>query len=431
MLPRRGGLTVTDSDIYRTIDEKGVDQETVKILIGHGKRQGYLTREDVVDCIPDVEYDADLLQLVQAAVENAGVVYIEELEEEKARVREEFDESDESLGEFSQLDIEPEGRDLEGIEVDNMLKLYIAEAARVPLLTSEEEVELARRIEQCRLAQQELKNGVKDRDRSQRLERIVERGRQARERLIRANTRLVISVAKKYLNRGLPFLDLIQEGNIGLMRAIRNYDYRRGYKFSTYATWWIRQAITRALAEQSRTIRLPVYMSDQVNRMAREQTRLQQLLGRPPKVEELAETLGTTPVKVEQMMEIMRHPVSLQTPVGEDEEDVLGDLIEDVESPNPEEMTDQLMLNEDLQKMLGNLPPRELEVLQLRYGLGDEEPLTLAQVGERMGITRERARQLEAQAIGRLRNPTQEPKRRGRPPSSTNPRRRGRPKKKD
>jgi RNA polymerase primary sigma factor len=420
-----------DTDILRTIDEKGIDQETIQILIGHGKRQGFLTRDDVVDCIPDVEFDDTLLHLVQTALEKAGVIYVEELVEEKERSLEEFDEKDETLQEFAQLEIEPEGRDLEGIDIDNMLKLYIAEAARIPLLSAEEEVELAKRIEACRLAQQELKSGVKDANRTQRLERLVERGRLARERLIRANTRLVISVAKKYLNRGLPFLDLIQEGNIGLMRAIRNYDYRRGFKFSTYATWWIRQAITRALAEQSRTIRLPVYMSDQVNRMAREQSRLQQSLRRPPTVEEVAEALGTTNVKVEQMMEIMRQPVSLQTPVGEDEEDVLGDLIEDVEALNPEEMTDQLMLNEDLQKMLGSLPPRELEVLQLRYGLGDEEPLTLAQVGERMGITRERARQLEAQAIGRLRNPNQEPKRRGRPPLTESRKRRGRPRKKD
>jgi RNA polymerase primary sigma factor len=422
---------VIDIDITRAIDEKGVDQETVQILIGHGKRQGYLTRDDVFDCIPDAEFDSDLLEAVQSALNQSGVRFIDvSPEEAEERVLDEFDESDETLGEFAQLDIEPEGRDLEGIEIDNMLKLYIAEAARIPLLTGKEEVELARRIERCRTAQNELKTGVKDPNRVERLERLVERGRQARERLIRANTRLVISVAKKYLNRGLPFLDLIQEGNIGLMRAIRNYDYRRGFKFSTYATWWIRQAITRALAEQSRTIRLPVYMSDQVNRLAREQSRLQQELGRPPTKEEVAAVLETTTEKVEQMMDVMRHPVSLQTPVGEDEEDVLGDLIEDAEALNPEEAAAQLLLNEDLQKMLETLPPRELEVLQLRYGLEGTEPLTLQQVGERMGITRERARQLEAQAIGRLRNPDAEPKRRGRPPSSSSPRRRGRPKKK-
>jgi RNA polymerase primary sigma factor len=409
----------------------GVDQETVQILIGHGKRQGFLTREDVLDCIPDAEYDAELFQAVQTAVEGSGVRFLEQNPEAEASgVVETFDEDAEGLGEFEQLDIEPEGRDLDGIEIDNMLKLYIAEAARMPLLTQEEEVELARRIERCRAAQDELKTGVKDPAHVERLERLIERGRQARERLIRANTRLVISVAKKYLNRGLPFLDLIQEGNIGLMRAIRNYDYHRGYKFSTYATWWVRQAITRSLAEQSRTIRLPVYMSDQVNRLAREQSRLQQELGRPPTIEEVALAMDTTPAKVEQMMDVMRHPISLQTPVGEDEEDVLGDLIEDMEAANPEEAAAQLLLNEDLQKLLGILPPRELEVLQLRYGLEGTEPLTLQQVGERLGITRERARQLEAQAIGRLRNPNAEPRRRGRPPSSGSPRRRGRPRKK-
>jgi RNA polymerase primary sigma factor len=294
---------------------------------------------------------------------------------------------------------------IEGIEADDMVRLYVREASQVPLLTTHEEIILAQRIERCRQAQEEMKLGKVDPERKKLLLRYTDDGKNAREHLIRANARLVISVAKRYTNRGLPFLDLIQEGNIGLMRAIRNYDYHRGFKFSTYATWWIRQAVTRALAEQSRTIRLPVHVSDQVNRILREQAQLQQRMGRLPTSEELAEALGITPAKVEQILDVIRQPLSLQAPVGEDEEETLGNLIEDVEAPNPEEATLQLMTNEDLEKQLETLPPRELQVLQLRYGLEGEDPMTLNEVGRRMGITRERARQLEAQALNRLRHP--------------------------
>jgi RNA polymerase primary sigma factor len=401
---------VTDRHINAIIQAAGIDAALLDMLIQHGKRQGYLTPGDIIDCIPDAEFDEDLLLALRAEIAEADIPYIEEVE--RPEQTEEYDENDATLEEFIPRQEQPD-LDLEGIDVDDMVKLYMTDAARVPLLTAEEEVELARRIELCRLAQAELAQGEVGPERETQLRRRVEVGRKAREHLIRANARLVISVAKKYIGRGLPFLDLIQEGNIGLMRGIRNFDYRRGFKFSTYATWWIRQAITRALADQGRTIRLPVYMSDAVNRMLREQSRLHQELGRQPSSEELAETLDLPVEKVVQMLKVVKQPISLQTPVGEDEDDVFGDLIEDQGAPNPEETVSEAMMNQDLMSRLDVLPARERQVLELRFGLGNVEPKTLNEVGQVLGITRERARQLEAQALDRLRNPNKERKRRG------------------
>jgi RNA polymerase primary sigma factor len=398
--------------VTRIEEETGGDANfhdyAVNLLVEHGRRQGHLTRGDIYDCIPDAEYDEELYEDILEALEEAGVEYLEEGPDEGLENgepgEEDFSEEDPAPGEFipeknTEVDV------LEQIEAGDMVSLYIREAARVPLLKAEEEVELAQRIELCRLAQQELTRGKVSQNRQKELRRIIQEGQRAREHLIRANTRLVISVAKKYNHRGLPFLDLIQEGNIGLMRAVKNYDYRKGFKFSTYATWWIRQAISRALAEQSRTIRLPVHMSDQVNRMRRVQVQLQQDLGRAPSREELADALEVSTEKVDQLMGVGRQPVSLQTPVGEDEDEVLGELIEDADAPNPEESIAELMSNEDLRERLEALPPRELLVLQMRYGLEGEEPLSLSEIGRRLGVTRERARQLEAQALNRLRNP--------------------------
>jgi RNA polymerase primary sigma factor len=231
-------------------------------------------------------------------------------------------------------------------------------------------------------------------------------GQAAREHLITANSRLVISVAKKYIGRGVPFLDLIQEGNIGLIRAARKFDYRRGHKFSTYATWWIRQAVTRAIADQGRTIRVPVHMGDQINRLIRVSHQLTQELGHDPTSEELAEALEVPVKKAEQMIQVARRPLSLETPTDEDEDSVLGDFIEDAEALAPAEAVTQNMLKEQIQEILLSLPPREVRILQLRYGLVDGESYTLEEVGKKLGVTRERVRQIEAQALSRLRHPT-------------------------
>jgi RNA polymerase primary sigma factor len=238
------------------------------------------------------------------------------------------------------------------------------------------------------------------------LVKIIEDGWSAREHLIRANSRLVISIAKKHMGRGVPFLDLIQEGNIGLIRATKKFDYQRGFKFSTYATWWIRQAVTRANSDQGRTIRIPVHMGDVINKLFRLQYKLTQSLGREPTVEELAEALEMSPQKVEHIIHVSRFPLSLESPSNVEEDSVLGDFIEDDEVAPPDETAAYNLLGEDLRAVLNRLPPRERRILQLRYGLFDGQAYTLEQVGRKMGVTRERVRQIEAQALTRLRHPS-------------------------
>ena len=254
------------------------------------------------------------------------------------------------------------------------------------------------------MAREEMARGNVSSHRRSELRRLVDDGWAAREHLITANSRLVISVAKKYMGRGVPFLDLIQEGNIGLMRAAKKFDYHRGYKFSTYATWWIRQAVTRAVADQGRTIRVPVHMGDQISKMLRTQHQLKQKLSRDPTPEELAEELEVTPKKVEHMIQVARRPLSLQMPIGDEEDDMLGDFIEDHDAPPPDETATNNLLREHMKDILDRLPPREARILQLRYGLLDGQILTLNEVGRKMGVTRERVRQIEAQALRRLRS---------------------------
>jgi RNA polymerase primary sigma factor len=295
---------------------------------------------------------------------------------------------------------------LANIDTDDTIGLYLKEVSRVPLLTANEEVELAQRIERGRMAREELARGNVAQRRRLELRRLIEDGWAAREHLITANSRLVISVAKKYMGRGVPFLDLIQEGNIGLIRATKKFDYRRGHKFSTYATWWIRQAVTRAIADQGRTIRVPVHMGDQINKLLRVQHQLTQRLGREPSVEELAEALDVPPKKVENMIQVARRPLSLETPTDDEEDSVLGDFIEDDEAPPPDDTATYNLLKEHLGEVLNGLPPREVRILQLRYGLLDGQAYTLEEVGRKMGVTRERVRQIEAQALSRLRHPS-------------------------
>jgi RNA polymerase primary sigma factor len=295
---------------------------------------------------------------------------------------------------------------LANIDTFDTVGLYLKEVSQVPLLTRAEEVELAQRIENGRTAREELARGkVSPRSRIE-LRKLIEDGWSAREHLITANSRLVISVAKKYVGRGVPFLDLIQEGNIGLMRATKKFDYHRGFKFSTFATWWIRQAVTRAIADQGRTIRVPVHMSDLINKLFRVQYQLTQRLGREPTVEEMAEALEVSPQKVENIIKVARWPLSLETPTNDEEDSVLGDFIEDDEVAPPDETATYNLLRENLREVLNGLPPREVRILQLRYGLFDGQAYTLEQVGRKMGVTRERVRQIEAQALSRLRHPS-------------------------
>ncbi|HKJ38863.1 MAG TPA: sigma-70 family RNA polymerase sigma factor [Anaerolineales bacterium] len=374
-------------------------------LVEMGRQKGYITLDDILHFFPEAEQDVEQLEEAFSALLSAGIPFVEDAnltepsEDELVAVEssedEDEDENDPALEDY-----------LANIDTDDTIGLYLKEVSRVPLLTAEEEVALAQRIERGRLAREELAKGKVTPRRRTELRKFIEDGWSAREHLITANSRLVISVAKKYMGRGVPFLDLIQEGNIGLIRATKNFDYRRGHKFSTYATWWIRQAVTRAIADQGRTIRVPVHMGDQINKLLRVQHQLTQRLGREPSVEELAEALDVPPKKIENMIQVARRPLSLETPTDDEEDSVLGDFIEDDDAPPPDETATYNLLKEHLGEVLNGLPPREVRILQLRYGLLDGQAYTLEEVGRKMGVTRERVRQIEAQALSRLRHPT-------------------------
>ena len=384
-------------------NEEYESDSAIAQLIEFGRQKSIVTIDDILKFFPDAEQDVDQLEEAFAALLNAGIQYTEESSPEDA--------DDEEM-EFSEIDDEDEDGaigltdDLSSIDTDDTIGLYLKEVSRVPLLTADEEVELAQRIEKGRISREELARVNVTPERRMELRKNIEDSWQARDHLITANSRLVISVAKKYMGRGVPFLDLIQEGNIGLIRATKKFDYRRGHKFSTYATWWIRQAVTRAIADQGRTIRVPVHMGDQINKLLRFQHQLTQKLGRDPSVEELAKELEVPVKKVENMIQVARRPLSLETPTDDEEDSVLGDFIEDDEAPAPYDSATYNLLKEHLQEILNDLPPREVRILQLRYGLLDGQAYTLEEVGNKMGVTRERVRQIEAQALSRLRHPS-------------------------
>jgi len=390
-----------DKDLLSAIEDNE-EHPAIARLVEIGRQKSFITFDDILHFFPEAESDVDQLEEVFAALLSAGIPYVEEsaiggpTEEELA---------EEEIEEDSRRVLAVDDNYLANIDTDDTIGLYLKEVGRVPLLTAEEEVELAQRIERGRLAREELARGNVTPRRRMDLQRLIEDGWAAREHLITANSRLVISVAKKYMGRGVPFLDLIQEGNIGLIRAAKKFDYRRGHKFSTYATWWIRQAVTRAIADQGRTIRVPVHMGDQINKLLRVQHQLTQRLGRDPSVEELADALEVTPQKVENMIQVARRPLSLETPTDDEEDSVLGDFIQDEEMPAPDDTATYNLLREHLDNVLDGLPPREVRILQLRYGLLDGQAYTLEEVGRKMGVTRERVRQIEAQALSRLRHP--------------------------
>jgi RNA polymerase primary sigma factor len=390
-----------DDELLKGIEEPD-EHPAIARLIELGRQKSYVTIDDILSFFPEAENDVDQLEEAFAALLSAGVPYVEE-PVSTGPTDEELAEEDEQ--DDLRRDLVVEDNYLANIDTDDTIGLYLKEVGRVPLLTAVEEVELAQRIERGRLAREELARGNVSPRRRQDLQLLIEDGWAAREHLITANSRLVISVAKKYMGRGVPFLDLIQEGNIGLIRAAKKFDYRRGHKFSTYATWWIRQAVTRAIADQGRTIRVPVHMGDQINKLLRVQHQLTQRLGRDPSVEELAEALDVTPQKVENMIQVARRPLSLETPTDDEEDSVLGDFIQDEEVPAPDETATYNLLREHLETVLNGLPPREVRILQLRYGLLDGQAYTLEEVGRKMGVTRERVRQIEAQALSRLRHP--------------------------
>ena len=369
-------------------------------LMTLGRSQGYVTYDDVLKVMPEAESNMEQLEDVFASLFEQGI--------EVGQAREEDHDvlGDVSDAEIETVEVEEEDFDLSQIEIDDSISLYLKEIGRVPLLTAEEEVDLAKRMERGRDSRKKLSDGNVDWEERERLLWYVRDGQAAQEHLIKANSRLVVSVAKKYVGRGVPFLDLIQEGNIGLIRAVKKFDFRRGFKFSTYATWWIRQAVTRAIADQGRTIRVPVHMSDRIRRLFQVSRQLEQTLGREPSLEELAAELELPSSKVQWMMRIARAPLSLEKPVGDDRDSELGDFIEDEEFPAPQAAAAEHMLAEEIENLLNALPPREARVLQLRFGLLDGRTHTLKEVGEKFGVTRERIRQIEAKALRKLKHPS-------------------------
>lgn len=373
----------------------------LNMLLEKAAERGYVTTDDILEFFPEAE--EDLAQLEELFIEL------------QARNIPVFSDEEEAMN--SGMGFAPEGEtessagpaeedfDLSNIPATDTMGLYFHEMGRVPLLTPEEEVELARLLEEGRRAQRELQRNGMDPQRRAELERIVRVGEQARQKLIRANTRLVISIAKRYIGQGVALPDLIQEGNLGLMRAVERFDYRRGYRLSTYATWWIRQAISRAVSDQGRTIRLPVHMGDSIRMLYRVARQLEQELGRPATPEELAEAMHLSPERVRWMLRISRRTLSLEEPVGEEEETELGSFIEDESTPPPPETVDRALLREKIEELLDTLPAREARVLRLRFGLHDGHYYTLEEVGRKFGLTRERIRQIEVQALNRLRHP--------------------------
>ena len=364
---------------------------TVRQLVRLGQQQGYVTYDDILNILPTVEAEPEEAEEVFAALYDAGIEVVRSPEEEVAAISESVGDLDINLAE---------------IEADDTVSLYLREIGRVPLLTAEEEVQLARRMERGRYACHRLGQHPLDPAEREALLKQVRDGERAQAHLIEANSRLVVSVAKKYMGRGVPFLDLIQEGNLGLIRAVNKFDYHRGYKFSTYATWWIRQAVTRAIADQSRTIRVPVHMHDQIARLHRTSRHLAQKLGRDPTTDEIAQEMNVSPEKVEQVLRASQTPLSLEAPVGEEEDSFLGDFVEDREVTAPGDEATRRLLRETLDEILEALSPREVRILQMRFGLLDGCSHTLEEVGHRFGVTRERIRQIEAHALNRLRHPS-------------------------
>ncbi|MEG6611743.1 RNA polymerase sigma factor RpoD [Pseudoclostridium thermosuccinogenes] len=342
----------------------------LKDLIQRGKAKGMLTYKEIMDAFEEIEIEPEQIEKVYETVENMGIDVVGDIESEMEDIQLTEEDLDLSIP--------------EGISIDDPVRMYLKEIGKVPLLSAEEEIELAKRMEK----------GDKE----------------AKKRLAEANLRLVVSIAKRYVGRGMLFLDLIQEGNLGLIKAVEKFDYEKGFKFSTYATWWIRQAITRAIADQARTIRIPVHMVETINKLIRVSRQLLQELGREPMPEEIAKEMNMSVDKVREIMKISQEPVSLETPIGEEEDSHLGDFIPDDDAQAPAEAAAFTLLKEQLIDVLDTLTPREEKVLRLRFGLDDGRARTLEEVGKEFNVTRERIRQIEAKALRKLRHPSRSKK---------------------
>ena len=342
----------------------------IRNLIEAGKRKGVLSYKEIMDALDKINLSVKQIDKIYETLESSGIELVEDLDRELEEIQTNAEEIDLSIP--------------EGIGLDDPVRMYLKEIGKVPLLSANEEIELAERM--------------KDGDEA------------AKKRLAEANLRLVVSIAKRYVGRGMLFLDLIQEGNLGLIKAVEKFDYTKGYKFSTYATWWIRQAITRAIADQARTIRIPVHMVETINKLIRVSRQLLQEYGHEPRVDEIAREMNMNEDRVREIMKIAQEPVSLETPIGEEEDSILGDFIPDSDTPAPSEMAAFMLLKEQLINVLDTLQPREAEVLRLRFGLDDGRARTLEEVGREFKVTRERIRQIEAKALRKLRHPSRSKK---------------------
>ena len=378
-------------------DEKESSKKTEQ-LFSKAEAQGFITLDDILEVFPDAEESISELDelFLRLNGEDIQILFDSTGKELQIEPKAAPEKKKETAAQF----------DLSEIASDDTISLYLKEMARVPLLKAEEEVTLARRFEQGRNARRTLKKDSCAPEERIRLREIIRQGEMARDHLIKANTRLVVSIAKRYLGQGVPFLDLIQEGNLGLIKAVEKFDYHRGHRFSTYATWWIRQAITRALADQGRVIRLPVHLSDRIRKVYQIAQQLEQDWGRRPSPEEIAGELSLPPHKVQWMLRVSQRPLSLEKPVGEEEDSELGSFIEDESTPAPTDTAYHHILQEKLEDILTSLTPREARILRLRFGLQDGRSYTLEEVGRKFGLTRERIRQIEHEALDRLRHPS-------------------------
>lgn len=375
-------------------DHSSINKKVLGILLEKAEAQGYLTADDLLEVDGANSIGTERLALIAEMLRMSGIEIIEGINEELPGLAGDT----EDLEEFPDLDY---------ISIDDSVSLYLKEMSRVPLLTVEEELDLAKRMERAQHARVELikVNGRLGASRRKDLEAQIQDGFVARDYLIKANTRLVVSIARKYIGHGVPFLDLIQEGNLGLIRAVEKYDYQRGFRFSTYATWWIRQSITRAIADQSRTIRVPVHMADRLRHLYKASQELEQSLGRSPTVEELSAQMDMGGDKIQWMLQVAQPTVSLEMPVGDEDDSDFGMYFEDENSPSPAQVVYQNMLRERVDQVLSTLSPREARILRLRFGLGHDRPYTLEEVGQKFGLTRERIRQIEGKALRHLRQP--------------------------
>ncbi len=387
--------------LHMAEDWKDLDFDEVRELATWGKERGFLTTDEIVERLKTVELTPDQVDSVFVLLSDMGIEITDEAVEE---IKEEMEAGGDRTGrgksaEVLDLSVQPATND--------PVRMYLKEIGKVPLLTAEQEVSLAKRIEageeaSARLASEEKLSASE----TARLQAVEADGLVAKKKLVEANLRLVVSIAKRYVGRGMLFLDLIQEGNLGLIRAVEKFDHGKGYKFSTYATWWIRQAITRAIADQARTIRIPVHMVETINKLVRVQRQLLQDLGREPLPEEIADEMELSPEKVREILKVSQEPVSLETPIGEEEDSHLGDFIEDSGAVVPVDAAAFKLLQEQLEEVLDDLNTREKRVIQLRFGLLDGQPRTLEEVGRVFGVTRERIRQIESKTLSKLRHPS-------------------------